>query len=206
MGLRNPRPWSDREFQALLAWLHPDPGQSGAAYAKLHQRLRLFFEGWRDAARYAEELADATIDRAVRKLADDPGLAAREPTPYIRTIASYILKEYRSRPQSLALTIDVPDTRGESGGESFDEKRCLNRCLGRLSTDDYELIVGYYAHEKAEDATKWRKELLPEKLGKSYGAVRVQVLRIRRTLEECIDRCRNASHVVTLRGPEYRHQ
>jgi hypothetical protein len=206
MGFRNSRPWNDTEFQALLVWLDPDPNRSGAAYAKLHQRLRLFFEGWRDAARYAEELADATIDRSLRKLTENPELASREPIPYIRTVASYILKEFRSQPQTIALTMDTRDSRTESSTESFDETRCLNRCLGRLSAEDYELIVGYYAHDKAADALKWRKVLLPQRLKKSYGAVRVQVLRIRRTLEECIDRCLDGSRVVTFRGQDNRHQ
>jgi hypothetical protein len=33
--------------------------------------------------------------------------------------------------------------------------------------------------------------VLPLKLGKSYGALRVQVLRIRRALSECIAHCLN---------------
>ena len=103
MGLRNPHEWSNTQFQALLAWLDPDTNQSGAAYAKLHRRLRLFFEGWRDSARYAEELADATIDRAIRKLAKEPSIATRDAIPYIRSIANYILREFRSQPRPLGV-------------------------------------------------------------------------------------------------------
>ncbi len=189
MSLRNPRLWTDTQFQALLAWLHPDPDQAGIAYAKLHRRLRLFFESWRDSARHAEELADAAIDRAISKLAEDPAVATREATAYVRTIATYILKEYRSQPQPVSLAIDPPEVGASAENRCLEDQRCLNRCLGRLSSEDYELILGYYAQEKPGDAVRWRKELLPRKFGKSYGALRVHVLRIRRGLEECIENC-----------------
>jgi hypothetical protein len=65
--------------------------------------LATFFEGWRDAARHAEELADAAIDRAIRKLPEEPVIASRVATAYIRTIADFIFKEYRAQPQSVAL-------------------------------------------------------------------------------------------------------
>jgi len=190
MGLRN-RPLNDTQFRALLAWLDPDPNQAGAVYAKVHRRLCTYFEGWRDAARHAEELADAALDRAVVKLAQEPGIAARDATAYIRTIAGYILKEFRSRPQAVALTVDPPDLRAELEHEGSEDSRCLNLCLGGLSSEDYELIMEYYAHEKSADATRYRQEVLPLKLGKSYGALRVQVLRIRRALSECIAQCLN---------------
>jgi hypothetical protein len=202
MGLRSPRPWNDAEFQALLAWLHPDPSQSGAAYAKIHKRLRLFFEGWRDAARHAEELADAAIDRAIRKLAEDPHLTSREPYGYIRTIAGYILKEYRSQTKSLALTIDPPDLRSSTEDEGLEPLRCLNLCLGRLSRDDYELVMSYYADDSAGQTAKLRQEVLPRKLAKSYGAIRVQVLRIRRGMEDCIQNCLTGTQTVTFGDPE----
>jgi hypothetical protein len=201
MRFKEPRPWDDTQFQALLTWLNPDPNQAGAAYARLHRRLRLFFEGWRDAARHAEELADATIDRAISKLAEEPAIAGREAMPYIRAIANYILKEYRAQPQSVALTIDPPDER-VSENERLEDSRCLSRCLGRLCSEDYELVIGYYGHDKAVDAARWRKEVLPGKLGKSYGALRVQVLRIRRILGDCIETCRKEPRSVKSGGSE----
>ncbi len=57
---------SKSSFDQFLANLDSDQNRAGQKYEALRQRLVKFFE-WR-ACSYAEELADETIDRVVRKI------------------------------------------------------------------------------------------------------------------------------------------
>jgi DNA-directed RNA polymerase specialized sigma24 family protein len=67
-----------------------------------------------------------------------------------------------------------------------DLEDCLHSCLQKLSAEQRELIMAYYAKEK-QAKIDHRLELA-RSLGISVKALRVKVFRIRLSLEHCIER------------------
>jgi hypothetical protein len=183
-------------MEDFLSWLHSDPEEAGRAYERLHRKLQFFFEGRREAARHAAELADASIDRAVKKLQENPTLRERDPISYVLAVARFILLEYRKKPWPERLETDPPAHPNAGTPEDDERFRCLVRCLARLSEDDHRTVLGYYAHDKGVKIASRRHSA--DDLGKSLNAFRVQVYRIRRQiLTPCINRCLDARTAVT---------
>ena len=56
------------EFDRLLTWLDPDPERAGSMYEKIRWRLIAILAA--RGCRVPEELADETIDRVARRVAD----------------------------------------------------------------------------------------------------------------------------------------
>src|SRR5262249_51747669 len=76
-------------FNKLLSCLDPDRQRAGEKYEQLHRKLEKFFEVHRIA--FAEELADETINRVIRKLED--GLEIRNIAGYCIGVARLLLME-----------------------------------------------------------------------------------------------------------------
>ena len=190
--------WDDEQFRAFLARLDPAPEQAGAAYGRLHRKLQIFFEGRPGSAVHAAELADTTIDRAIRKLSEDPALVPHDLPAYIVGIARFIYLEFCKRPRAAVLDFDPADPASVSEEETEADLRlrCLRHCLTHLSTEDYQLVVAYHAAQKSEKIS-WRRQAAAD-MNKSGVALRVRVFRIRRGLELCIGRCLKSSANVTV--------
>jgi hypothetical protein len=185
--------WGSEELRIFLAWLDPNPERAATAYTLLQKRLRYFFEGWRDAAARAEELADLSIDRAIRKINEDRSVTSRVPASYVLSIARFVLMESRKVPRSFPLMVDPPDPRGEANTRTEERTDCLMLCLSRLPKDEYDLIKKYHLYD-GEDRMRARREATAA-AGKSPGAIRVRVCRICKDLEHCIADCLDRNSV-----------
>ncbi len=181
------RLWSSEEFRAFLKWLDSDPERAAESYALLLKRLRYFFEGWRDAAPHAEELADKSIDRAMKRFVEDPEIGSRDPAKYVLAVARYILKEFRKIPHTVELAEDPPDSRIGPDLETEHRLECLNKCLSKLPPEEYDLLKRYYLYDQ-QDRIHARREAAMA-AGKSSGAIRVRVFRLCRSLQPCIQKC-----------------
>jgi hypothetical protein len=185
--------WTSEGLRALLAWLDRDPDRAAREYNRLFRTLQIFFEGHAPAAVYAEELADRSIARATEKLLEEPELALREPFPYIRTVARYILFEHLKAPKAAEMLSDPPDPRRpaqlEAEAESERTMECLDICLARLPRADYDLLKTYHLYGEKNRARARRQAV--EGLGKKSGAIRVRVYRICKALEVSIRDCLN---------------
>ncbi|HEV7507660.1 MAG TPA: hypothetical protein VGS07_22440 [Thermoanaerobaculia bacterium] len=178
-------------FDLLLAQLHPDRERAGELYETIRRRLIRLFE-WKGCA-YPEDLADETINRVARKLAEGVELVSVDPYSYFCGVAHLRFKEVlrsaaRERsaldahgdlllPTALPVVID----------EEPDDRRldCLRKCLATLHESQRELVLKYY---QGEGNIRNRKALSQE-LGIPMNALRIRVHRVRRRLEDCLDAC-----------------
>jgi RNA polymerase sigma factor (sigma-70 family) len=135
-------------------------------------------------------MADEVFDRVSRK-ADELRMTFQgDPKLYCYGVANNLIREYQKKTklfvpiEEVDIAADLPDEVAAETEELREE--CLSHCLQELSEEKRLLILSYYAKEKRAK-TVHRAELARE-LGISIEALRVRVLRIRLTLEACIER------------------
>jgi RNA polymerase sigma factor (sigma-70 family) len=133
----------------------------------LSVKLRRFFEWNRCPS--AEDLAQETILRGLKKFAGGAINYGENPHSYFMGIARYILREQRKRPRG---QVALDDTSGElpAHANSVHWRILLRECLERLSPEDRSLIV-IYILDGPENAAR--------AYGLSQNAVRIRVSRIR---------------------------
>ena len=149
---------------------------------------------WRRAS-CAEDLADETIDRVIRKL-DQVNI--HDVSLYVLGVAQNVLREsLRATTKNTSLDELPAGTLLVNPNE--DEKRrseelelatrleCLDECMRALPTAERNLVIGYYEKRKSENI-RHRREMA-EQLGISLGTLRVQAHRIRSKLAACVDKC-----------------
>jgi RNA polymerase sigma factor (sigma-70 family) len=181
-------------FEQLLKWLHEDREEAAKLYQRIRGKLISFFR-WRGVAQ-ADDLADWTIDRVSRKIAEGTPRDSVDPGAFFYGVARNILKEHRSK-QARGVRA-LADFAAESARRLSDEEaedqelrsvrlECLETCLARLSTQTREIIVEYYRGERAEKI-EFRKALAV-RLGIPINALWIRSHRIRLALETCIEKC-----------------
>jgi hypothetical protein len=167
------------DFDRLLAWLDEDRERAGEEYEKMRRRLTTIFSA--RGCRIPEELADETIDRVSRRVADIQDTYEGNKALYFLGVANNVHHEYLKRPP---LTTPVI-TLGASEQElTYD---CLERCIGKLTERSQHLIRQYYAEDKR--AKIGLRKALAHQFGITQNALRARALRIREGLQHCIERC-----------------
>jgi DNA-directed RNA polymerase specialized sigma24 family protein len=170
------------EFDSLLAWLNPDRDLAGRKYKTIHSGLvRIFVSrGFNDA----EDLADETINRVIRRLPDIREIFVGEPAQYFCGIARNIIRENNCRRE---IVCNIVDVRVELKPDEEEEHDCLDHCLQDLPTGKRDLILEYYlydGHEKIEHHRNMAKEL-----DITIGAFRNRVHQIRMNLKNSMRQC-----------------
>jgi RNA polymerase sigma factor (sigma-70 family) len=168
-------------FHKVLDWLDRDIGKAAAKYEEIRAALIQLFQ--RRGCVVAEELADETIDRVIRKMDKIREGYKGNPAPYFYGVAQMIHLEYlRRKPESME---PVSPHSLDYTEQDYD---CLERCLGLLTRQSRELIETYYQHDgKAKMSS--RKELA-HSIGVSLNILRVRTHRIRDQLRNCVEECR----------------
>jgi len=180
---------TQEHFDNLLAWLDADRERAGEKYEDIrHSLIKIFV--WRGCNR-AEDLADETINRVMRKVIQLAGTYQGDPALYFYGVARKLLLEYQRKEFTLASPLMIikaaapePEDVSDQEDSKFD---CLGLCLQRLSRDNRDLILLYYQKEK-QAKVDFRKELAAQ-IGIATSALRVRVHRIRNFLHECISKC-----------------
>ncbi len=175
---------SQESFDRLLAWLHPNREEAGLIYERIRSRLIRGFTAHH--CLLPEKLADDTIDRVARKLAEIGETYVGQPDPYFFRVAYYVHLEYlANNPQVVELPDDLisPD----AAEEVELELTCLEQCLKVLPPSKRHLIETYYRGEKRTKITT-RKELAFS-LNVGLPALRLKAQRIRKALKKCIKEC-----------------
>jgi DNA-directed RNA polymerase specialized sigma24 family protein len=170
------------EFDSLLAWLNPDRDLAGRKYKTIHSGLVRIFasRGFNDA----EDLADETINRVIRRLPDIREIFVGEPAHYFCGIARNIIRENNGRRE---IVCNIVDVRVELKPDEEEEHDCLDHCLQDLPTGKRDLILEYYlyeGHEKIEHHRNMAKEL-----DITIGAFRNRVHQIRMNLKNSMRQC-----------------
>jgi DNA-directed RNA polymerase specialized sigma24 family protein len=131
-----------------------------------------------------------------RRLAD--GVEIADIGAYAHGIARLVLLEARRRP--IDSTLDTEPAAGVDDDQPAREATaaCLDRCLARLGATARAQVLDYYAAE-GRRRIDGRKQLAA-RLGVSATALRLRMLRVRLTLERCVNACTDATRNTTGRG------
>ncbi|HEV2836028.1 MAG TPA: hypothetical protein VGW58_11955 [Pyrinomonadaceae bacterium] len=175
---------SQESFDAFLKWLDSDREQAAVKYEQIRRDLIKFFS--RRGHSEAEDLADETINRVASKLDEIKNKVTGDRRLYFFGVARKVLLEYQRRKQPQ----NPPATDTDSELVEL-EYRCLEQCISKLSKENRELVLQYYAAEGREKIEQ--RKLLAERLGIAPNALRIRAYRIRAALQKCLDRCMERS-------------
>ena len=180
---------TDEDFNELLAWLHADSEAAASIYEAIRGDLIRIFR-WRGCSD-PEDMADETIIRVTRKVAEIAASYTGSPTAYFYGVAKNLLHEYERRretslsPQVEELVLPAPPVEEDDSSERVYE--CFERCLKRLKAHERKLALRYY-EGNGQAKISGRKKMADE-LGIDLNALRVRTRRIRAKLRECIEAC-----------------
>ena len=189
---------SQTSFDRFLEILDSDREQACEKYEALRQRIVKFFE-WR-ACPTAEDLADQTLDRIVRKVSS--GEDIHDYMNYAYGVARFVYLENRKN-----IHRESPiegDIESKHIIDSDDDERmsCLERCLKTLTKNSRRMILGYYREDRQAKIDQRKK--IAEELGISVNALRIKSLRIRSKIEDCVIRClKNVNDSIKHNGRIY---
>lgn len=172
-------------LEALLAALDPDRDSAGRRYETIRRKLIRLFE-WRgcDAP---EDLADETINRVARRMAEGVELRSSDPYGYFCGVAHLVYKEVLRSSARERAALEAGDWPSAAAEEPSSDRRlqCLRRCLGQIPQDQRRLVLVYHQ----EDNHIQSRRALSQELGIPMNALRIRVHRLRRRLEECVQEC-----------------
>jgi RNA polymerase sigma factor (sigma-70 family) len=164
----------------LLGWLSGNREEAGRKYEEVRRRLVKIFicRGCIDA----EDLADETIKRVMRKVLEIVPFYVGDPALYFLGVAHRVCLEHlRRKPVSESQAIlDQPEER-----EQIDQ--CLGQCMQTLGPEERDMIIQYFKDEKGAKIDHRRE--LADRLGMSPNALRIRVHRTLKTLEERMTKC-----------------
>ena len=185
-------------FYALLTQLNPDRDRAGEIYETIRRKLVRLFE-WRGCGS-PEDLADETINRVARRLAEGVELRSSDPYGYFCGVAHLVYKEVMRRAsrehRALVEGGGWPSPSFNDDSEPSDRRLdCLRQCLGQLAPDQRDLVLRYHQgksdqgrSDPGENNIRNRQKLADE-AGIPMNALRIRVHRLRRKLESCVHTC-----------------
>ncbi len=190
-GSRGPREdgLTAEGFAALLVQLDPAPELAAEKYETIRRKLIRLFE-WRGCTS-PEDLADETINRVARRLAEGIELRSNDPYGYFCGVAHLVYKEVLRRAAREHRAIESqgwPPASFAAEDEPADARLAgLRRCLEGLPPDQRDLILRYYRGEDRPGESNIRnRQSLARDLELPMNALRIRVHRVRRKLESCV--------------------
>ena len=177
-------------FERFLSLLGSEREAAGEKYEIVRLKLVKYFELRMCAA--PDELADVTIDRVARRLAEGEEIKASEPMRYVYGVARNVFLENRKvewRQQAvLASAIADDAARAELEQKAADAQlECFQRCLDEQSPDARALLLRYY-DDSGRSRIDRRTELAHE-IGVPLNALRIRIHRIKAGLQKCMEQC-----------------
>lgn len=179
---------SAEEFNLFLRWLDPDADKAARRYEDMRRNLIQIFT--RRNCHVAEDLADKTFNRVMRRLPKMIDTYVGEPARYITVVARNLYFEYAEQISHQEPLPETDHTRLAAATHDNEKERqfaCLEHCLDRLSADNRRLVLEYYYESKRAKIDNRR--LIAERLGIAINALRIRAHRIRNTLEQCLAEC-----------------
>ena len=177
---------TEESLNLFLSWLAVDREVAAQKYEELRSRLVQIF--YHRGCPVAEDLADETFNRVMRRLPEIIEGYVGSPAAYIHSTAHNVFLDYlKKRPEPLPEQIvehpHAPDTQAE-------EERiyaCLERCILHLTPQNRELVIQYYQENKR--AKIEQRKQLAERFGIAVNALRIRLCRLRLNLQQCIEAC-----------------
>jgi RNA polymerase sigma factor (sigma-70 family) len=185
-------------FSGFLAWLDDGTETDGESYLRMRGRLVAYFD--RRNCTNPDELADETLNRAARRLAEEGRIETESPAKYCYTLARFVFLEQLRSPRTSELSLDAlpPELGAHSATANDDEIEsreaifaCLENCTAKLEAGEREIIFSYYQGEQGVKIENRRR--MAESLGISPNALSIRAYRIREKLEACVKKCADGS-------------
>lgn len=174
----------DEDFTHFLELLSSSHGgeDAGLCYIRLYRRLEGLFNMWgiSDTA----GAADATIDTAVRRIAE--GAPVPDAEKYCKGIARNIAKEWLRR-ERRELNAFLQYMEGLENGSSEQVERIervLRPCFDLLTAEERELLVAYCRVLRGRARAEHRRELAAD-MNTTVQGLRMRVTRLRKELTDC---------------------
>ncbi|NUO81592.1 hypothetical protein HUU05_16095 [candidate division KSB1 bacterium] len=183
-------------FERLLQALNPDREVGAREFERRRARLIYVLHGLGCAN--ADELADEVFARVGKKLME--GVVIDSLDAYLLKVARFVAmedgKHTRTKPLPLegvgagALPCEDAEQTAKERADLTRERqreRCMKRCWQRMAEAERQKLVDYFSGEGR--ARMEKRKGLAQKLDVSIAALRVQLHRLRRVLEECVRNC-----------------
>ena len=180
---------TQESFSRFLERLSPDSERAGEEYERLRFRLCRFFS--LRHCNFADELADETINRVILKI----------PTAEIENLLGYCLgvakNVYREslRKERTHLDIDEVAIAVKPLEQPSFSSECLDKCLERLSSESRDLLLDYFSETKHKKIELHQR--ISQNLKMTQTALRMRVMRGKKTLKNCVQECMSLSTTVT---------
>jgi DNA-directed RNA polymerase specialized sigma24 family protein len=182
---RKERDLTPEAFAKFLAMLAPEPEIAGEVYEELRRQLIKFFE-WRGSL-IADQLADETLNRVVRKIQDGEKIE-KNILAMCLGIARYVFKEHMRHPDNRRVKIEelsalaAPPVHQKEDDDPW--LVSLKESLSSLPEEDRELIIEYYQEDKQAKIDS--RKALAARLGISINTLFTRAKRIRDRLERSV--------------------
>ncbi|MGE0883606.1 MAG: RNA polymerase sigma factor [Blastocatellales bacterium] len=186
--MRNNWQPSPEDFNLFLRWLDQDMEKAAQRYEDVRRNLITILI--RRGCHRAEELADETINRVMRRLPEMIDTYVGEPYRYIVVVARNLHLEYVKeieRQEPLPEHDHTNLSAEQSDNSKEEEAGCLDKCLKQLSSQQRKLVVDYYLGDKRAKID--HRKAMADEMGIGLNALRIRAHRIRATLEECLKQC-----------------
>jgi DNA-directed RNA polymerase specialized sigma24 family protein len=168
-------------FEGFLDWLSPDRDRAGEEYERLRFRLCTFFSQRR--CRFADELADETINRVILKSSEEK---IENKIAYCYGVAKNVFRESlrKERPH---LDINEVTIAAKDPEEKSFSNECLDKCLEKLSPESRDLLLEYFSEARQAKIELHRR--ISESLAMTQTALRMRIMRTKQKLKVCVQEC-----------------
>lgn len=188
-------------LETLLSWLSPDKEQAGRVYERLRRKLVELFARRGVPTLFWHELADETLDRIGRKLAEGETIQNPEPMAYAFGVARFVLIEFWRRqhrriqsetqlddlsPRDL-VEIAAKDGLRVEQQETELWLECMDAALKALPPEDESLMRACHHDDPRQQAANRRQAA--ERLNWEENSLRVHLHRIRLVLQRKVRAC-----------------
>jgi DNA-directed RNA polymerase specialized sigma24 family protein len=175
-------------FSNFLAWLNAAGDPNGEEYEQLRCGLCNFFS--QRHCRFAEDLADETIDRVIVTVS---GARIENPVRYCYGVAKNVYREFLRQERRHVSVEDIVLT-AEAPTELTFGRECLERCLAELSGETRSLILNYYSEVKHAKIDLHRRT--SKTLFTTQTALRMRIMRIKQKLRMRLQECMNSDGIA----------
>jgi len=132
----------------------------------------------------AEDLADETINRVMKRLPEIRDTYVGEPAKYFHGVARFVLLEVGRRKEVATEEVPVVSVAPDVHSDEYD---CLVKCLTFLAAEKRDLILDYYIYDGRDKIVQHQR--MANELGITDGALRGRAHHVRGNLEKCIEQC-----------------
>jgi len=185
-------------FDKLLARLDSDINRAGEKYEHIRCGIVKYFEC--RGCVPTLELADETINRVARKLAEGAEIRDESVLSYFYGVARNLFHEHLRDPDRNQTSVELLAPHKHPFENPFELNKlrseyseletklaCLDECAELLPPETRKMILAYY--EGKQRARIENRRRLAEGLGPPMNSLRIRVHRIREKLEGCLVNC-----------------